>query len=376
MNDKKDLKNVFGEADDGFKYNVFQTLEKLKKEEEIKSMRKISSKFSIAVIAMVICMLVTTTVVLAMTNTWSILDFLENRRSDVTVLPEATQIIQDDVNQTGGMSELATFSLRQAIFDGKNVYLTVEVKPNNSKNLLLGLDALLSDPVANMGPLFADKNITISEYASENQKIPLHTLITELITDSKDTIITSADFVLEENGTLVYMLSGYYNGTAAEFPMELSCNITPFINQDGKDVIDLANMQTTTLSFTLKQDGTTKEASSINPVEYADVGVRVDKVTLTGTPMTIYTQIEFTVIDQEKYAATDGGLWFEFLDNNGERLPGGASNGSIESLDGSEIHFIQQDSLQATDSLPSEINLRGYNCWDKNRYESHTIKMK
>ncbi len=84
--------------------------------------------------------------------------------------------------------------------------------------------------------------------------------------------------------------------------------------------------------------------------------------------MAIYTEIEFTVIDKDKYIATENGLWFEFIDENGNRLPFGAdSAGSIEAtdaaepVDGNPGSFIQKGSLRAAETLPEEITLRGYN---------------
>lgn len=131
----------------------------------------------------------------------------------------------------------------------------------------------------------------------------------------------------------------------------------------------------TVLSVTLKNSGTKETVISEMPAIYSDCGVRVDKVTLTGSAMAIYADIEFTVIDKEKFAETDDGLWFEFLDDTGKRLPDGASSsGSVEAID--ENHYILKVSLQASERLPSEIILRGYNCWEKNRYETHAFEMK
>jgi hypothetical protein len=41
----------------------------------------------------------------------------------------------------------------------------------------------------------------------------------------------SADFILENDGTLVYMLSSGYEGAATEMDMELSCETAPFVDR-------------------------------------------------------------------------------------------------------------------------------------------------
>ena len=104
--------------------------------------------------------------------------------------------------------------------------------------------------------------------------------------------------------------------------------------------------------------------------------MQVTSVTLTSTPMNTYTRIEFTVTDVDAYAKTDEGLWFEFLDENGERLPSGSSTGGAVTPVGDDgLHFVQTDSLIAMESFPETVTLRGYNCWEKNRYETHTFEM-
>lgn len=55
---------------------------------------------------------------------------------------------------------------------------------------------------------------------------------------------------------------------------------------------------------------------STEPVDYAEVGVRIDKVTMMIKPLEIYYTIDYTVTNREKFAALDGGLDFEIIDPN------------------------------------------------------------
>ena len=67
-------------------------------------------------------------------------------------------------------------------------------------------------------------------------------------------------------------------------------------------------------------------------------------------------------------------MQFEFLDANGERLPDGAtmSGQTAAQADGS---LVQSGSLSAQ-SDPSQIAaLRAFNCWTKERYESHELTL-
>jgi len=368
MQNKRDLSNAFGKADDDFVNTVYQTLAAIQIQHERKDKKTVKkTSFRLVAVLAVICALLAGTA-LALTNTWGIFDFLYGRTNDVAVLPEAAEIVQTTVPQSGGQTDHAAFSVRQAIFDGQNLYIVVAAKPADSDYLLLGPDANPSDPIGNLGPLFSDKTGTIADYARDNNKQMIKTAL------AIDGTNQSMDFLLEEDYTLVYMIKAVIVDASSKLDLEVHCISAPFISEGGEDVVDEPNMKRTTLSVAVENTGTKETVSSTGPVVYSDCGVQVDKITLTGSAMALYAEIEFTVIDKEKFAETDGGLWFEFLDSSGARLPDGAgSNGSSEKID--ENHYIQKTSLQASESLPGEVIVRGFNCWEKNKYETHTIQM-
>ncbi len=369
MRNMIDWSSAFGKADDDFVNNVYHTLETIQINDErkdIKTVKRTSSRL-VATIA-VICVLCAGTA-LALTNTWGILDFLSGRMNDVEVLPEAAGIVQTDVPQKGGQTDFATFTVRQAIFDGQNTYIVVAVKPSSDEYLLLGPDANPLDPIGNLGPLFTDKTGTITDYARENNKKMIRTSV------GIEGVNQSMDFLLEDDKTLAYMINDSITDAPSKLDLKLNCVAAPFANKEGESIVDELNIKRTSLSVAIENTATKDIVTSTEPVTYSDCGVQVDKVTLTSSAMAIYAEIEFTVIDKDKFAETDGGLCFEFLYSNGERLPDGAgSNGGIEDVD--NTHFVQKVSLQASEVLPSEIILRGFNCWDKNRYETHSFEMK
>ena len=75
--------------------------------------------------------------------------------------------------------------------------------------------------------------------------------------------------------------------------LELTCITAPFT--DGG--IRMEDIRRNNLAVTLQNSGTQNIVINVNNAEYADCGVRVDKITLTNSPMAIYAEIEFTVID-------------------------------------------------------------------------------
>jgi len=366
MQDLNELANAFGQADSGFVNNVYNTLARLEREQRRKSVTMMY--FRIAAVIMIFCILSVGTV-LAVTNTWGILDFLSGRRTGVEVLPEASEIVQTEVPQEGTETDLAVFTVREAVYDGQSVFVVLDVKPLSPEYLLLGPDVYPSDYITDLGPVFSEKTGTIADYAEENHKVMLQTSI---VINGAD---CSTDYLLSEDGTLVYMINGILIGSSETTELELGCVAVPFILQDGKYTRDFGNKKETVLTATLKNNGTKETLTSTEPVVFYEFGVRVEKITLSNSAVSTYAEIEYTVIDTEKYAKTDGGIWFDFLDNDGECIPGGAaSGGGIESVD--EKHYIEKLSLQAMEKLPDEVILCCRDFGDKNQSEIHTIKMK
>ena len=136
------------------------------------------------------------------------------------------------------------------------------------------------------------------------------------------------DYLLEEDGTLVYMIDARYGGNSSTQVVELKCVAMPFVVENGKYTRDMDGKKSTILSTTLKNTGTQQKVTGTEPAVYSDCGVRVDKITLKGSAMSTYAEIEFTVVDANKYAESDG-IFFEFLDRYGEPIPNGAGSGGI-----------------------------------------------
>ena len=366
MRDMNDLRYAFGRADDAFIDNVFETLSGLRAG---RAGRPRKTYIRLAAAIVILCLLSAGTA-LALTNTWGILDFLHGRRTNVIVLPEVSEIVQTAVPQNGGETELASFAVREAAFDGHDFYLIVDVKPTSNTFLLLGPDACPEDPAGNMGPLFSGKTGTIADYAEAQGQTMIHTNVCVEGVNGQ-----GADFLLQQDGTLTYMLSGNLIEESDETDLVLTCIIATFENQDGRQVVLMENIKRSSLNITLENTGLSALVSSLAPAEYADCGVRIDSITLKASELAVYTEISYTVIDEAAFAATDEGLYFEFLDTDGNRLPDGAAGGGGTTTEDG-VHYVQETAIGAMETLPQEVTVRGFNCWEKNRYETHTFEMR
>ena len=345
---------------------------------------------AVAAAIVVICAALTSTA-LALTGSWGIIDLLAGRRENIEILPDADDIVQHDLPQTViktslpevtetvgtdttenyTQSDPVKFSVREAVYDGHNIYITVEAKPLNADHLLLAQYNDPSDSVFELGSMFSDIGGTIADYAAANNKTMIRTWAGII---SRFGINQEISDIHEPDGTQVYIISGRYETDADNLELEISCGAGLWPPATGGYEMNMPKTQQDTISVTISNTGSGKTVTCTTPAVFSDYGVRVDKVTLSGSAMATYVEIEYTVTDKEKFTE---GLWFEMLDENGEALPGGAdSGGEIIALDDSGTRYIQKDSIRATETLMGVITLRGYDCSDKTRYETHMFEMK
>lgn len=388
---KRDFRRAFGDPDAAFAFTVKNTLRRLDEEEKKPVKRKMRVSAAIAVAA---CLIISTAA-FAAANHWGLFDFLNQGQSDSAPLPEAIEILATEPPQEGGTGELADFQLREAVYDGEYAYLVVDVTPRQEL-LLIGPSYGLEDPMRLMTGDSAN-SLTIGEYAEQNDLQMAYVTISSALDALGEEFIRSIDCHWEEDGTLVLMLTctvSEQEGSA--FASTLQCSVTPLIPAASEEdailygyyeenaeeptyastgyAMDEENRQETELAFALDDANRHNTLASSQSAEYPSCGVRVDSVRLTASPMALYYEIHFTVTDEAAYAATEDGVWFEFLDANGNALPDGATRGAEvqPQADGS---LVQSGSLAAREELPETVTLRAYNCWTQERYENHELTL-
>ena len=391
---KRDFRRAFGDPDTAFVFTVKNTLRRLDEEEKKPVKRKMRVSAAIAVAA---CLIISTAA-FAAANHWGLFDFLNQGQSDSAPLPEAIEILATEPPQEGGTGELADFQLREAVYDGEYAYLVVDVTPRQEL-LLIGPSYGLEDPMRLMTGDSAN-SLTISEYAEQNNLQMAYVTISSALDALGEEFIHSIDSIdchWEEDGTLRLTLTctvSEQEGSA--FTSTLQCSVMPLIPAASEEdailygyyeenadeptyastgyAMDEENRQETELAFTLDDANRHNTLASSQSAEYPSCGVRVDSVRLTASPMALYYEIHFTVTDEAAYAATEDGVWFEFLDASGNALLDGATRGGEvrTQADGS---LVQSGSLAAQEELPRAVNLRAYNCWTQERYENHELTL-
>ena len=340
---------------------------------------KMKRKFS-ATLAFALVGVLVVAVALAVANRKGVLDFLSY--SEATLPENAGDYVQTDIasDERDGLHA----AVREVVYDGHRLWATVDINMDGEKPLLTGFDYGLDDE-EKWAWLRHDESETddrsiLDVYREEGYTDAYD--IVAFVYDEDDEGNTSFEVHLQDDGTLTFYESLVFEQEKAEREITVSVRAFKYEEKDGKMNVNQKPMAELKLHFTAKASAVEEEKTvSVEPVEYERIGVRVDRVTVTTKPLEMDYAIEYTVVDAEKFAQTDDGLWFEFIDPDSreeqpydQRLKEGFSSmRSVESVD--DTHFRQIGTLSLSEKA-DRYTLRAYECWVKRRFDTHEIRMK
>lgn len=349
-------------------------------------------KLSAALVAALIIVALSA-VALAAAGRAGMLDFLARYQGNY-IPDNASNFIESDVAtlEEGAL----TVRVRELYYDGRTARMTVDVTPKDAKTLLLGTDCSMLDGWQNLAqPLDGSWNAADTRTVLDVYRAGSYTSAYRINLWTSETAAGSADsamdYTLGEDGTLTVYLEQSYDSDLPERDIALVVDAIPFADPEG-DTLDFDARQTISQQLTMAAARAQPTAQaqaevyvSTEPIVYESIGVRVDSVRIEVKPLELYAAIEYTVIDRALYAQTDDGLWFEFIDPDStadapyeQRLTGGLSlSGTSHPTDGdlqTATHFIQEETL-GKNELHSSYTLRAFECWDKQRYDTHTFEM-
>ena len=358
------------------------------KEEKPIMKKKLSAALAAALIIAAL-----SAVALAAAGRAGILDFL-SRYQGAYIPDNAGDFIESDV---AALEEDAlTIRVRELYYDGRTARMTVDVTPKDAKTLLLGTDCSMLDRWQSLAQPMdgswddADTRTVLDVYHAGG-----YTSAYRISLWTSEAAMGCAngamDYTLGEDGTLTIYLEQSYDSDLPEREIALVVDAIPFADPED-DILDFDARRTASqqLTMTAAHAEPTAQAQagvyvSAEPIVYESIGVRVDSVRIEVKPLELYATIEYTVIDRELYAQTDDGLWFEFIDPDStadepyeQRLTGGLSpSGTSHPTDGDSqtaTHFIQEETL-GKNELHDSYTLRAFECWDKQRFDTHTFEM-
>ena len=346
---------------------------------------KMKRKFS-AALAFALAAVLAVAVALAVANRKGVFDFLNY--SEATLPENAADYVQTDVAADEQDSLHAV--VREVVYDGHSLWMTMDVNMDGKKPLLTGLDYGMDD---NWAWLKHDESETddrtiLDVYRAENYTDAYY-IVANAYDEGDDMGTYSGEVHLQDDDTLTFYESIAFEQEKAEREITVSVRAFKYEEKDGEMAVSQNPSAEMKFNFTVKaadtqtETGANAEAAqfNVNPVEYQDVGVRIDRLTVTSKPLQLEYTIEYTVIDAEKFKKTDDGLWFEFIDPNStepapyaQRMKGGfSSRGEVALVD--DTHYRQTGTL-SLDEKADVYTLRAYECWEKQRFDAHEIRMK
>ena len=343
---------------------------------------KMKRKFS-AALAFALVGVLAVAVALAVANRAGLLDYMSTYPN--TQLPDnAIDYIQS--SSISGEGQTFSLNVREEFYDGRTLRLTVDVTAKAPKTLLYGLDFLPEDSWQDLITLTYDEDAprderSILDVYHENGYEQMMRIRLNMLSEREDVFAdTTQEVVLNEDGTLTFFIVGKYETDEPTRKMMLSASARKVTEKDGK--IESGDEEMIKIAFDVEKENSNEGTTvSVEPVEYERIGVRVDWVTVTTKPLEMDYAIEYTVVDTEKFAQTDDGLWFEFIDPNSreeqpydQRLKEGFSGMElVEPVD--DTHFRQIGTLSLSEKA-DRYTLRAYECWEKRRFDTHEIRMK
>lgn len=343
MKTGRDFREAFPPMDEGFRRAVLHALDETGKERPI-----VKKKIRVSVVIAAVIVLLAA-VALAAGKTLGVFDFTGNHG---TPLPQAEQRLQTGIVQEGGDMDDMTVILREAVCDGRYAYMVFDMKPKGNV-LLVGEGMTPQDPAWNLSQdLPEDK--TIAQWARENHYDRIIEGSVQCVTPGVMEE-TSGMTMRMADGVVTVRLEGECTGEA-EKQLTFRCLTVPLSPETGEPVEE--HIQEAAMTVTLRIDPPLWTRTLSAPVEFTDCGVRVDSMTLQGTVMSVYADIEFTVTDQEACDAAFGewGPCFRMRSRNGVLYADGTmGSGYVRMLEEGRYH--QFTDLQASEDPMTDATL-------------------
>ncbi len=312
-------------------------------------------------VAIALAMVLALSATVAVATELGMFDFLA-RMMGQEVLPEAHELLKSDVAY--GETEHVTYTVKQAVYDGKSVSMLVEMQAKDEETFLLGRNWHPDAPISQFIDGLDNDPRTVAQYAADNG----YTRLVEATVDNGDTYHS-----IEEWNNNVLTLLCTYNIEAEEVTLNLA------YSEDDYGT----NMQRIPFEITLKACEPLWTVKSEQSFDVPNFGIRIDGVTVIGTPLQSYFYIDYTVTSYQQHNSF--GWNADLVGMDKEYLPRGVlGTGGTNHEGGTGMgqarwggqHMTWYDSFGAMETPPTElmILLRNWENFDLNEYYPITLK--
>lgn len=324
-----------------------------------KEERPVKMKKFVAIALAVVLML---SVSVGIAEGLGLFDFLAQKMGQ-TVLPGANELVKTDVAY--GETDDVTFTIKQAVYDGKAVALLVEMRAKDDKTFLMGQAWMPDEPIRDYQyftvGIDPDDERTIAQYAADHG-------YTRFANTSIE--INSGDYSGHDewnNNVLTVLYSFSAEGNELNLPIEYYSRTYTLDSTDAPQrVQDTITLKATAPLWTVSSDET---------FDAPGFGIRVDGITITGTPVQSYWTIDYTVTDAE--TARNLGWNANVVDMNKEYLTRGVlgmGGSAMPEYNGQQLTFTGAFAAMETPPEQLMILLRNWDNFDLNNYFPVTLK--
>ena len=335
-----------------------------------KEERPVKMKKFVAIAMAVVLMLSAS---IAVAEELGLFDFLA-RMMGQTVLPGANELVQTDVAY--GETDAVTYTVKQAVYDGKSVSLMLEVRPKDDNTMLMcstwSPDEQIGWYELFMEGIDANDERTFVQYAAENGYTRFASASLRIVAGDESQIESWNNNVL----TVLYSLNA--EGDELVLPFEFRSRTYTYDTTYHMD-----ELQRIPHEITLTACDPLWTVSSTESFDVPNFGIRIDGVTIIGTPLQSYFYIDYTVTSYQQHNSF--GWNANLVDMNKEYLPRGVlgtggtnSKGStgmgLARWGGQQMTWY--DTFGAMEQPPAElmILLRNWDNFDLNEYFPITLK--
>ena len=292
-------------------------------------------------------------------------DFLA-RMMGQTVLPGANELVRNNVAY--GETEHVTYAIKQAVYDGKAVALMLEVRTKDNNTMLMSSTWSPDEQVGwyqyFMEGIDPNDERTFVQFAADNGYTRFASASLRINAGDESQIESWSNNVL----TVLYSFSA--EGDELVLPFEFRSRAYTYDTTYHMD-----ELQRIPHEITLKACAPLWTVSNNESFDAPGFGIRVDGVTITGTPVQSYWTVHYTITDVETARNTPWNA--NIVDMEKQYIDGGVlgmGGSAMPEYNGQQLTYT--GAINAMEQPPTElmILLRNWDNFDLNEYYPITLR--
>lgn len=327
-----------------------------------KEERPVKMKKCVAIVLAVVLML---SISMGIAEELGLFDFLHKTMGQ-TVLPGATELVKTDVAH--GETDAVTYTVKQAVYDGKAAALMLEVRAKDDRTMLMSSiwspDEQIGWYESFMEGIDANDERTFSQYAAENGYTRFASASMRI--DAGD----ESQIEYWNNNVLTVLYSFSAEGDELKLPVEFRSRTYTYDTTYHMD-----ELHRNPHEITLKAAKPLWTVSSNQSFDAPGFGIRVDGLTLTGTVVQSYWTVHYTITDAETARNTPWNA--NVVDTEKKYIDGGAlgmGGSAMPEYNGQQLTYT--GAINAMEQPPTELTilLRNWDDHSLNNYFPVTLK--